>query len=41
MIDRPFLRRLTRAALAAAVRSAAAAVASAPIALTIWWITHR
>ncbi|WP_433369504.1 hypothetical protein [Streptosporangium sp. CA-115845] len=41
MIDRLFLRRLTRAALAAAVRSAAAAAASAPVALTIWWITHR
>ncbi|WP_263008694.1 hypothetical protein [Nonomuraea phyllanthi] len=41
MIDRPFLRRLARAAMAAAVRGAATAIASAPITLIIWWITHR
>ncbi|MFI6507621.1 hypothetical protein ACIBCT_08455 [Streptosporangium sp. NPDC050855] len=41
MIDRPFLRRLARAALAAAIRSAAAATAAAPITLAVWWITHR
>ncbi|MEV8633704.1 hypothetical protein AB0395_18800 [Streptosporangium sp. NPDC051023] len=41
MIDRPFLRRLGRAALYAAVRGAAAAAASAPITLAVWWITHH
>ncbi|MFE0156712.1 hypothetical protein ACFWY5_56975 [Nonomuraea sp. NPDC059007] len=41
MIDRTYLRRLIRAALAAAVRGAAAALAAAPITLAIWWITHR
>ncbi|MCZ4098058.1 hypothetical protein [Streptomyces sp. H39-C1] len=41
MVNRPLLRRLARIAVEGAVRGGAAAVASAPIQLAIWWITHK
>ncbi|MEU5314339.1 hypothetical protein [Streptomyces sp. NPDC021562] len=40
-LKHPYLRGLVRTATQAAVRSAATAAGSAPVALAIWWITHR
>lgn len=41
VLDRPFLRRLARAALTTAVHGTVTAVVSVPFTLAIWWITQR